>query len=352
MNAQSLYHTLQRYRTLRTHVIRALPILILMPHSACNCRCVMCDIWKSNKSIRQLTEEDLRPLLSALKNLGTKQVLMSGGEALLHPGFFRLCQLLRENGLHLTLHSSGLLLEKHADDLVAFVDDLILSLDGDGPTHDAIRNIAGAYTKLKAGVQSLKARAPTYRITARTVIHRLNFRALPDIIRCARATGLDQVSFLPADVSSQAFNRETRWNAERQEEVALHRKELPQLKQVLENVITTCAEDFTTHFIAESPQKLMNIYTYYCAVHGLCAFPFKQCNAPWVSAVIEPDGSVRPCFFHDAVGNVRTQPLAAILNAAKALRFRKELDMETNEICRRCVCSLNLPPGMNPLHKT
>ena len=56
--SQSLYHTCQRYRTLRTHRITSLPILILMPHSACNCRCVMCDIWKGNKHLKQLQEAE------------------------------------------------------------------------------------------------------------------------------------------------------------------------------------------------------------------------------------------------------------------------------------------------------
>ena len=61
---QSLTHTYKRYRTLQTHRISALPVVILMPHSACNCRCVMCDIWKDNKNLKQLTE------LNASQNLG------------------------------------------------------------------------------------------------------------------------------------------------------------------------------------------------------------------------------------------------------------------------------------------
>ena len=28
--------------------LESLPILALSVHSACNCRCVMCDIWKAN----------------------------------------------------------------------------------------------------------------------------------------------------------------------------------------------------------------------------------------------------------------------------------------------------------------
>jgi MoaA/NifB/PqqE/SkfB family radical SAM enzyme len=66
MAMQSLYHTYKRYRTLQTNKISALPIVILMPHSACNCRCVMCDIWKDNKNLKQLTGEDISSLLSCL----------------------------------------------------------------------------------------------------------------------------------------------------------------------------------------------------------------------------------------------------------------------------------------------
>ena len=86
---QSLYHTYKRYRTLQTHRITALPVVILMPHSACNCRCVMCDIWKDNQRLKQLTEKDISGLLDSLAKLQTQQVLMSGGEALLNPAFFR-----------------------------------------------------------------------------------------------------------------------------------------------------------------------------------------------------------------------------------------------------------------------
>lgn len=88
MLQQSLYHTYKRYRTLQSHSITALPIVILMPHSACNCRCVMCDIWKGNGNLKQLTEADVATLLQTLATLGTKQVVMSGGEALLNPKFF------------------------------------------------------------------------------------------------------------------------------------------------------------------------------------------------------------------------------------------------------------------------
>src|ERR1700753_3114642 len=103
MLLESLSHTYQRYRTLKTHRISALPIVILMPHSACNCRCVMCDIWKDNKNLKQLTEKDISGLVSSLKKFGTQQVLMSGGEALLNANFFKLCEILQKNKITVTL---------------------------------------------------------------------------------------------------------------------------------------------------------------------------------------------------------------------------------------------------------
>src|ERR1700759_3069148 len=129
MSATSLLHTIQRYRTLQTDKIKALPIVILMPHSACNCKCVMCDIWKGNHNLKQLTEADIEGLLDSLRRLGTRQVLMSGGEALLNPNFFRFCEILEEEKIKITLLSTGLSLKRHAASLVRWVSEIIVSLD-------------------------------------------------------------------------------------------------------------------------------------------------------------------------------------------------------------------------------
>ncbi|MCC8427181.1 radical SAM protein [Mucilaginibacter sp. UR6-11] len=340
---QSLIHTYKRYRTLQTHRISALPVVILMPHSACNCRCVMCDIWKDNKNLKQLTTEDVTGLLISLKKLGTGQVVMSGGEALLNNNFFELCKILKNEGIKVSLLTTGLSIKNNAIQLLRWVDDLVVSLDGDEPTHDAIRNIPSAFAKLKEGVAHLKLLNPNYRITARTVIHRLNFRNWPAIIAAAKAMGIDQVSFLPADISSHAFNRQTAWSEPRQHEILLSEQELPELQEVVNTVLSQTA-DFTDKFIAESAAKIQDIYHYYTAFYGLNPFPYKKCNAPWVSAVIEADGTVRPCFFHDSIGNIRDSPLADLLNTEAAIAFRRTMDMSTNATCVKCVCSLNLSP--------
>jgi MoaA/NifB/PqqE/SkfB family radical SAM enzyme len=349
MFLESLYHTYQRQKTLRTNKISSLPIVILMPHSACNCRCVMCDIWKDNKNLKQITEQDLEGLLATLNKLGTKLVLMSGGEALLNNNFFKLCEILKNENIAVTLLSTGLLLKKHADNILSLVNDVIISLDGDEATHNIIRNIPNAYSQLYEGVQFLRSKKPAYRITGRTVIHKLNFRVWPQIILSAKEMGLKQISFLPADISSHAFNREIAWSEDKRQEVMLSKEELPELKNIIDCLLNEFKADFDACFIAESPEKIRNIYTHYCALHGLNTFPIKKCNAPWVSTVIEADGTVSPCFFHKSQGNIKTDSLNNIINSKSAIEFRKNLDIDKDDTCKKCVCYLNLSHTTNPV---
>ena len=344
MFAQSLYHTYKRYRSLQTSRITALPIVILMPHSACNCRCVMCDIWKDNKNLRQLNESDIAGLLDALENYGTKQVLMSGGEALLNQNFFKFCEILQRKGIRITLLSTGLALAREAKRLPGAVNDIIVSLDGPAALHDVIRNIPGAFQKMKEGIEAIRAVDPSFEITGRSVIHRMNYLQWLEIVQAAKELNLNRISFLPADVTSHAFNREVLWSDSRQHEILPEKSELPVLYEVLERLVEEHKADFDSGFIAESVEKIWRVYSYYAAFYGLNAFPFKKCNAPWVSTVIEADGTVRPCFFHEAIGNIRENGLDEILNSREAIEFRKTLDIDRNPTCVKCVCYLNLLP--------
>jgi len=120
---------------------------------------------------------------------------------------------------------------------------------------------------------------------------------------------------------------------------------LDELQMVVDSILKNFEEDFASGFIVESPSRIQQIQNYYAAHHGLRPFPYKKCNAPWVSAVIEADGTLRPCFFHDAYGNIKTESFENILNGSDAIAFRKHLDMPNNPTCKKCVCYLNLSPA-------
>ena len=102
------------------------------------------------------------------------------------------------------------------------------------------------------------------------------------------------------------------------------------------------AEGFEDGFVAGGRASLDRIAHYYRALAGGGAFPAVHCNAPWMSAVLEPGDVLRPCFFQPAYASSGAG-LEAALNSESAVRFRRGLDVAANDTCRRCVCSLNLP---------
>lgn len=322
------------------HQIRELPILVLMPHSRCNCRCVMCDIWKANQEKREISLETLQKHIEAFKKLGVKRVALSGGEALMHANLWKFCDLLHSMGARISLLSTGITLQHHAVLVLAHCDDVIVSLDGSKDVHNKIRNIPTAFEKLAEGVRELKRNKPSFRVTGRTVLQKQNYRDLPNIIQSAREMGLDQISFLGADVSSEAFNRADRWEAVRISEVALDREEAIEMEEIIRKSFVDFKREFESGFIAEDEEKMLAIVQHYRATRGEGDFPKKKCNAPWVSAVIESNGDVLPCFFHPAYGNIHNFSFEEIINSKDAVRFRKKLKIDEDATCKRCVCSL------------
>ena len=319
-------------------MLDSLPVLILNPHSRCNCRCAMCDIWKTTKA-QEISVEDLKRQLESIERLQVQWVVFSGGEALMHSDLWSLIELLRERQIRITLLSSGLLLGRHAASLVKSVNDVIISLDGPPEVHNSIRGVSGAFEITAAGIASILERDPNFRISARCTVQRSNFRHLRETVDAARGLHLNSVSFLAADVDSTAFARPNGWPVEKKTAVSLDSAEVAVLESEIEALISRgeCG-----HFVCESPAKLRRIARHFRAVLRETAPVAPACNAPWNSAVVEADGTVRPCFFHPPIGHLNSgKPLHQILNGPEAVQFRASLNVASNPVCQKCVCSLN-----------
>ncbi|MES2178531.1 MAG: radical SAM protein [Gemmatimonadota bacterium] len=330
----------------RVDPITQLPILILFPHSRCNCRCMMCDIWRSTTK-SELAASDIAKWIDEWRALGVRRVVLSGGEALMHSHLWEFCDLLRTAGVGISILSTGLLLERHAAELVKRCDDVVVSLDGPEAIHDRIRNVPRAYERLARGVAAVKAADATVRISGRCTVQRANHDQLRATVDAARSLSLDRISFLAADVTSDAFNHPGGWTDESVRPVALEPSEIAALSREIDALESEFAAEFASGFIAESPEKLRwRLSQYYAALRGHDVFHPNRCNAPWVSSVIESDGTVRPCFFQAPLGNIHESgSLVAILNSSAAIEWRAGLDVERNAICRTCVCTLSLTDG-------
>ena len=326
------------------HVIRELPILVILPHSRCNCRCVMCDIWRI-RQVREITAEDLAPHMAGLRELKVRWVVFSGGEPLMHSDLYALARMIRREGIRTTLLTAGLILERHAPQVAECMDDVIVSLDGPREIHDRIRGVPNAYERLERAIRALREHRPSMPIHGRCTVQKQNFRHLRAAVGAAHELKLNSISFLAADISSESFNHSPEWTEDAAPAVALTSNELDLLMKEIELPITDCKESIKSHFIRESSEKLRRIGLHssghWLGIHN----GSPRCNAPWVSAVIESDGAVRPCFFHRPFGNLQDGALVDILNSEAAVQFRSQLDIPKDPICQRCVCSLFLDRG-------
>ncbi len=190
----------------RTNRTWTLPILLYAPTSRCNSRCVSCDFWKTDGA-NDLRRDEVAALCAELGELRTKLVVFTGGEPLVREDVFDLADLFRARGVALHLLTSGLALEKHAAAVADHFDAVTISLDGHTPElYRRVRGVDGLEA-VERGVRKLKQLRPSLPIHARSTLHKRNFRALPALIDKAASMGLNQISFLAADVSSESFAR-------------------------------------------------------------------------------------------------------------------------------------------------
>jgi Fe-coproporphyrin III synthase len=321
-------------------VIQKMPVLVMNPFNRCNCRCVMCDIWKRD-SVEEFSVEQLEAQLASIENLGVEWVVLTGGEPLMHPHLFRFCEPLRARRIRLTLLSSGLLLERYAAEIVKCFDDVIVSLDGPETVHDHIRRVNGGFARLRAGVEKLRRLKPDFPIAARCTVQRDNAACLTETVSTARTIGLNSISFLAADLTSEAFNR-IGGNG-------ILQNLAPDLDSLTEQIGNVIASGECGRFVLESPDKLRRIVTHFDRA-SVAKSGAPVCNAPWVSAVLEADGTVRPCFFHKPVGRVGAgTTLRDVVNGPDAIAFRNTLDVASNPVCQRCVCSLHWKSDTVPI---
>ena len=311
--------------------------LMLWLNSGCNARCSMCDIWREGVG-RSLSADQVRDWAPEWKAQGLRTVVLCG-ESLMHPQLWEIVAGIRELGIRVELLSNGLLLRNHAANVVQYCDVLRVSLDGPFEVHNQMRGIATAFTKLKDGIVALRMVSSDYPVTGRCAVHRQNFRFLPETVRAAKELGLSGINFSGTDVhNEEAFRRFGRIDGEYVETLSIGGAELDEFSTQLDRLSDECAEEFSSGFITDSPEFLkQQVLGYYLDLAGRGKRTIR-CNSPWTSAVLEYDGTVRPCFPMPAFGNiVQLGGLGGTANSEAADRARAALTVQTNAICRRCV---------------
>src|SRR5580692_9132616 len=102
----------QKKLDLDVHRVRSTPVVVLSPHNQCNCRCMMCDIWRIREP-QEISPSMLEEQLWSFRELGVRWVVFTGGEPQLNGHWSLLAQMLRAQEIRVTMLTAGLLLQPH-----------------------------------------------------------------------------------------------------------------------------------------------------------------------------------------------------------------------------------------------
>lgn len=178
--------------------------LLFLINRGCNLKCRFCDLWQGWE---QVPVDRALALFDEAVAIGTRTVVLTGGEPLLHPGLFELARGAWDRGLSVNVTSNGLLVERHYEQLVdSGVASLSFSLDGLPPTHDRLRGQAGAFERtwraLEATVRDGRMDPCVY-----FVVTRENVRELVPVYERVRALGA-RFDFWPVNDAPDLYLRD------------------------------------------------------------------------------------------------------------------------------------------------
>lgn len=330
--------------------LATLPLLVLYLTDGCNSRCVTCDIWRNPR--RNMARSLIEQIAAEVQPLQIRWVVLSGGEAMQHPHWDTAARLLRAAGARVILLTNGLLLRRQVEQVLASVDEVVVSLDaGTAPTYEAIRGV-DAFDLVLDGIRAVRAGGVP--VTTRTTLQQANFREMPQLIEAAHAADVNSISFLTVDVSNPfafgaRFEPDTTLlpiTEHHPPTNALTAADILEFEQILDEVEVRHAALFASGQIAESPAKLRRMAHYFRAVGGALPFEPPRCNAPHTSVVVEVDGTLRPCYFLPTMGRFQagTMPLASAINSDVAQALRRAYRQGERDECARCVCPLYKGP--------
>jgi MoaA/NifB/PqqE/SkfB family radical SAM enzyme len=186
-------------RVLKWHVYRYLfnrsfPLLaVFYTSTRCNYRCIMCNIWR-NPDTRAFPIDLFKKAVDDLSRMGCYYLSFSGGESLMVPDIMERIAYAKRKIPYVHMVTNGYLLnEKNAQKLGEIgIDDVAVSIDGIGKTHNEIRGVKGAFDKAIEAIKNLKKYSPQTKIVINTIIAPYNIDDLHKVTQLAEEMGVYQ----------------------------------------------------------------------------------------------------------------------------------------------------------------
>lgn len=283
----------------------------------CNLSCVMCTTCYDAP---ELSREEVLDLIDQAAAWGVRVFNPLGGEPFVRADLEDILAHAARRDLHVTLTTNGTLITRPRADRVARIPPeqlhVNVSIDGLGPTHDAVRG-RGSFERTITGYHNLRAADegfgnPRRKICANVILHRGNLDEFEALLDRLAEEGFTAVQVL------NLFR-----NAEQQDVGGMwfDAASLPALERLCERLASGAALP-----LLNPPDDLRRIPRYYR--EGLTPLE-APCWAGWKELYVNADGTAIMCdgrldFLAGRFGSVRERTLRELW-ASPELRARREV---------------------------
>ncbi len=286
------------------------PILTIEPTNLCNLRCPLC-VTGNGSMARENGRMDFptyKRLIDDLADRAIYIVLFHQGEPYINRQFNEFVAYAKQRGLYVTTSSNAHYFDpKTAEATVASgLDTIIISVDGATQESYSHYRVGGSLQKVLEGTRNLVAakkrlRSKTPYVYMQFIVMKHNEHELAAMEKLAAELGVDRL--LKKTVQVETFAEAQEW--------------LPSAERFRRYNLTE------ENFIVKNGGK-------------------GACPRPWLTTLVNWDGSVVPCCFdkngHHTTGDTRTASFMSIWKSTKYSDFRRTLlnDRQSIEMCKNC----------------
>jgi len=287
---------------------RRLPSIMLEITRHCNLQCKHCYSNSGTKREGELTYEEIKQLIDELAHTGVLNIVITGGEPLLHPHLFDILAQARSKPLSCMVFTNGTLI---TEEVVRQFKELgivsvAISIDGaTAETHNAFRGVKSFNRAVQAIKMLKEAGIP---IRANVSVHKSISDEIVDVLRLLKKWGIDEHSIHPISYTGRSEGSDFTITPEEYEDI---------LKQVKKYEIS-CGE--AKKRLPYGPELI-------------------NCGIGLSSLFIKSNGDVSPCpAFPDeiSIGNIREVTVAEIWNNSEFLNKVRRMSASENDMCREC----------------
>ena len=309
---------------------------ILNINTLCNSRCIGCDFWKKGSMQLQLDINDITKFVNYAKSIGMKQIMISGGEPLLHSNIVEVVKMINLAKINIMFNTNGILLKEKIDKIAPYVGHIVISMDSSNREgYLKIRGVDKFYKIIEA-IKYVREKYPKIIITLRITVMKYNLNDIFNIARLAESLGC-RVGINPVDTFSDNFLRSNLDEIDVKNLIP-NNKEINEFLNLLDkdklmnvdrpNDATWTRDKFkklTDYFKDINEGKLFE--------NGTCA-----CTIPYTGIILEANGDLKRCFYSKPIVNIKE--IRDIKELEKICKLKSIKDdiaaIEKSGICHGC----------------